>query len=428
MFLNKNSDKMLFSMFAMFVFFAFISPLTSISFVVLCALIVLSVIILDDSKALSFIMFTSCFMACFNIPSMFLKMVDLAMAVLLLKQLIIAIKNKDKKNIIFVAVVLAFCLVLFGYSLCVSNFRIYKWHQGFGILLTIATIYILQGIDIKQVVLSLSCGLIVSTTLSLISYACGISTMQPYLTDSLCGIRFSGYFNYVNALALYCSLCQTAILTLFLTKNLEFKKWWWLVVVITLIGLSTFSKSFIAITLFTYFVVCVLGFIQSNNKKKYIINLFIGALIVGSIFLIFNSYVTSILKRFYVDTGYGHGINTATTGRFEIWKGYIKYLIKHPWFMIFGRGIVADGVGEYTPHNLFISILYRFGIVGILILLTFVIYICKQAKLRKNINYYLPLLIVLINVCFEDISSSLFTCLPILVASMFVLKNKSIKQ
>ena len=96
--------------------------------------------------------------------------------------------------------------------------------------------------------------------------------------------------------------------------------------------------------------------------------------------------------------------------------------------MIFGRGIVADSVGEFTPHNLFISILYRFGIVGTLILVAFVVYICIQAKLRKNINYYLPLLIVLINVCFEDISSSLFTCLPILISAMFVLKNKSIEQ
>ena len=428
MVLSKSPDKLLFSMIAMFVFFAFISPLTSIAFVVLCALIVLSIILLDDGRALSFIMFASCFMACFNIPSMFLKMVDLTMAVLLLKQLIIAIKNKDKKNIIIVIAVLTFCLVLFGYSLCVANFKIYKWHQGFGILLTLATIYFLEGIDIKQMIIYLSCGLIVSSICSLISFACGISTTQPYLIDSLCGIRFSGYFNYVNALALYCSLCQTAILTLFLTNKLEFKKWWWLVVIITLIGLSTFSKSFIAITLFTYFIVCVLGFVQSKNKKKYLLKLFIGAIIVGSLFLIFNSYVTSILKRFYVDTGYGHGINTATTGRFEIWKGYIKYLINHPWFLIFGRGIVADSVGEFTPHNLFISILYRFGIVGVLILVMFVIYVCMQSKLRKNINYYLPLLIVLINVCFEDISSSLFTCLPILVASMFVLKNKSVEK
>lgn len=427
MVLDKSPSKLLFSMIAMFVFFAFISPLTSIAFVVLCALIVLSVFILDNSRALSFIMFASCFMACFNIPSMFLKMVDLTMALLLLKELIIAIRNKDKKNIMIVVAVLTFCLMLFGYSLCVANFKIYKWHQGFGILLTLATIYILEGINIKQVILYLSCGLVVSTICSVISFACGVSATQPYLIDSLCGIRFSGYFNYVNALALYCSLCQTAILTLFLTNNLEFKKWWWLVVVITTIGLSTFSKSFIAITLFTYFIVCVLGFVQSKTKKKYLINLFVGILIVGLLFLIFNSYITSILKRFYVDTGYGHGINTATTGRFEIWKGYIKYLINHPLFLIFGRGIVADGVGEFTPHNLFISILYRFGIVGILILLSFVIYVCKQAKLRKNINYYLPLLIVLINVCFEDISSSLFTCLPILVASMFVLKNKSAK-
>lgn len=428
MIMCKDKNKIFYLMSALYVFFAFISPLSLTAFSILCALIVLSVIVLDDSKALSFIAFSSCFMACFNIQSMFLKMLDLAMVVLLVKQLIIAIKNKNKKSIIFVCAILGFCLVLFGYSLCVANFKIYKWHQGFGILLTIATICLLNDIDLKQVILYLSFGLIVSSICALLSYVGGVSAKPPFLHDSLCGIRFSAYFNYVNALALYCSLCQTSLLTLFLTKRLNLRKWWWLVAIITIIGLSTFSKSFIAITTFTYILVCVLGLIQSKSKKKYITNLCIGALIVGIIFLIFNSYATSIIKRFYVDTGYGHGINTATTGRFEIWKGYIKYLIDHPGFMIFGRGIVADSVGEFTPHNLFISILYRLGIVGTLILVAFVVYICIQAKLRKNINYYLPLLIVLINVCFEDISSSLFTCLPILISAMFVLKNKSIEQ
>lgn len=426
MILTKDNPKIFYYMLIAYTFFAFLSTLSSMFFVMLIALMLLSLFVLNDSDKLCFWAYASCYMACFNIESMFLKIVDLMMAILLIKQLILAIKNKNKKNICFVSLVLALCLIAFVYGLCISKFKVYKYWQGFGIILSIATIYFVGNVNVKKLTLILSLGLITSSMLSIISYNCGILPVAPYM-ETTSYVRFGGYFNYVNALALYCSLCQTCLLTLFLINKLDIKKWFWLVLVITFIGFCTFSKSFLLITIITYVLATILGFVKSNNKKRFVLFLVAGLAIVALLAIIFNNYLDLIIGRFYGGKQTAD-INTATTGRFGIWKTYFKYWSSSPLYVLFGCGITADSVGKYTPHNFFITLLYRFGIVGVIMLIAMLVFIFKQLKLNKNIYCYLPVGIVLLNAFFEDISSSLFTCLPLLIAIFFILKDKTIAE
>lgn len=419
--LKKNS---LYYMLIAYSFFAFISPLSSIISFILCGIITASVFILDDSDILCFLAFTSCFMNCLNNMSTFLKVLYLAMTILVIKYFILAIRNKDKKKIIFISVIIGLSIILFIYSFCISNFHIHRKYQGLGVLFTIAILYLISNIDIKKLTLILSLGLIAGSICSIISYSYGIMQTQPYIPDSLCGFRFSAYFHNVNSLGLYCSLCQACILALFLTNNLNFKKWSWLLLTITLIGFSTFSKSFILITIITYGIAITLAFIKSKNKKSFVKLAIVGTISIVLLALIFNNYLISIFKRFYVGDNYGGGLNTVTTGRLEIWKLYLKHIFSSPKYILLGCGVTSGFVGIFTPHNFYIALLYKFGVIGILAIIIILIFIFKQNKPTKNIHYYLPLIILLINIFFEDLSSSLFTCLPLLIALCFIAKIK----
>lgn len=424
MILSKLKNNRLYLMLIAYSFFALISHLSPTFSFILSGIIVASVFVLDDSDVLCFLAFASCFMNCLNNMSTFLKALYLAMTILIIKYFILAIKHRDKKKIIFISAIIGLSAILFIYSLCISNFHIHRKFQGLGVLVTIATLYLIQNIDIKKLTLILSVGLIVSSICSLISYNCGIMQTQPFIPDSLCGFRFSAYFHNVNALGLYCSLCQACILTLFLTNSLNFKKWSLLLLVITLIGLSTFSKSFMLITIITYGLAITLAFIKSKNKKKFLKFAGIGIIAIVLLALVFNNYITSILKRFYIGDNYGGGLNTVTTGRLEIWKSYLKHIFSSTKYILLGCGVTAGFVGLFTPHNFYIALLYKFGFIGILAIIIILIFIFKQNKPTKNIHYYLPLIILLINIFFEDISSSLFTCLPLLISLCFILKNK----
>ena len=425
MVLVKEKQKTFNLMLIAYSFFAFLSHLLPSFSIILLALLIGSVFIFDDSDILCFISFTSCFMACLDSVSRFLKMLDLCMAIIVIKKLILSIKNKNKKNILFISALFIFGLIVFIYSLFISNFHIYKLFQGLGILLTITTLCLIDKINVKKLTLTLSIGLIISSILSIISYTCGIMSTQPFLKDGLCGIRFSAYFNYVNSLAFYCSLCQTAILTLFLTKSLNIKKWFWLILVITFIGLCTFSKSFILITLLTYTIFIMIGFIKSKNKKNFIKLSIVGFISICALALIFNKYLFSIVTRFYTENNYGGGLNTITTGRLDIWKWYFKHITSSILYILFGCGITVNSLNGFTPHCFYLSLLYRFGVVGVLVIIYILIFIFKQNKTNKDICWYFPLSIILVNAFVEDISSSLFTCLPLLIALCFVLKNNN---
>ena len=427
MVLQKNSNQLLCYMLIAYAFFAFLMPLSLGIVAVLCILTLLAVLLLNDSDMLCFLAFSVCFAGGSGFTALFLTLYDIVLALLIIKHLILAIRSKNKKHIKFICVIISLILIFAIYGLILTKFHVYKLGQSLGLILTIAVVFLFEKVDIKKLVLILSLGLVSSAVLSLIAYFCGVSTISPFVRDTTSKFRFGAYFEYVNAFAFYCSLAQTCILALFLNKIADVKKWWALLAVVTILGLCSFSKSFILITIISYCTAILLGFIKTKNKKKYMKFCGIGLIIVALICLCCYKYILTIIERFSAHSNYGGGaLNIATTGRIGIWKTYLKHWTSSAWYVLFGCGITADKVGEYTPHNFFISMFYRFGIVGILVLTGIIIWVVKQCKATKNINWYIPLFIVLINAFFEDISSSLFTCLPLLISMLAILKTKNV--
>lgn len=426
MVLRKKSNQILCCLLIAYVFFAFLMPLSSAMFVSLCILTMIAVLILNDGDLLCFLAFSVSFTGGNRNTSLFLRMFDIVMVSIIIKHFVLAIMHKNKKKIIFICVMFSLTLILILYGIILSKFKVYKFIQAFGFVLTIACIYVCDKIDLKKLTMILCLGLIISSILSIVAYLGGISIYPPFAGDNTSKIRFGAYFEYVNSFAFYCSLAQTCLLTLFLNKLLDIKKWWPLLFVITALGFTVFSKTYILVTVLSYGIAILLGFIQSKNKKGYIKRCAIGSVVLILVCLCGYKYILTIIERFSASQYYGGGaLNIATTGRIEIWKGYMKHWTSSILYILFGCGITANWVGEYTPHNFFISMLYRFGIVGLGLLIGIIVWSTKQCKVTKNINWFLPLFIVLINSFVEDISSSLFTCLPLLIAIMILLKSKN---
>ena len=421
--LIKNQNKTLLYFLLIFSLLAFLSPLSSAIFVLLSLMVVASPLLLKDHKMLCFWIFSACFMSCFRYQTVFLAMLDVAMAIFIIKTLIT--KPRDYKKLKFILIALSFFLICFVYS-CVVNGNAYKISQSIGIVLAICTLYLLKkDINIKDIIIYLSIGLFVSSMLSLISYASGLITLKSLGEKEGHFFRFGGYFCNVNSLALYCSLCQACLLYLFAINHLDIKKWLWLLIAITLLGFSSFSKTFILITVLTYGLAIIISFISSKNKKTYIkyslILLAIGILLSPIII----KYIKIIFERFYITSNETQILNAATTGRMDIWKSYLSKWVSSPLYILFGCGITAPNINNKTPHNFLISLLYKFGIIGILILLVLLLYVLKQLKVSKNPMGYLPLVAIILNGLTEDLSCSLYTCLPIMIALIFILKNNS---
>lgn len=428
MLLTKNK-RLFYLLLAIYALFSFLSPLSKTIFVIPEIILIASILIFDDSDVLCILAFGSCFANCGWKISQFLTSFDIIVGLLIIKQFIIAIKNKDKRNIFFISIMLAVILLATCYGLIVTNLHFYKYAQGLGILLLVTEIGLLGKINLKKLALTLSAGIILSAILSILSAHCGILAEKPYKLVSSTSLRFGAYFLNVNALALYASTCQACLLTLILVKELDIKKWLWLPIVITIIGLSSFSKTFALIAVATYFLFIVIGFIISKHKKKYLIFGILALIILAIVLFICWHYVEMIIDRFGLDKETTNKLNTITTGRLNIWLNYINKWKSSPLYMLFGCGITADNIKKRSTHSFILSLLYKFGIVGTLALIGVVIYILKSKKVGKNhICYWLPLLIILINGLSEDVACSLYTCLPLMISFSFIINGKSRKS
>lgn len=422
MLLIKNQRKTLLYFLLTFSLLAFISPLSETIFILLSAMVIVSPLILDDNNLLCAWLFTACFMSCFMYQTVFLAILDVSMIVFIIKTL--AQKPLNKRNLKFACALLGFFLICFVYS-CIVARNAYKVSQSIGIVLTIITLFLMKNISIKKAVLFLSLGLITSALLSTISCWSGLISINALGGNHGSYFRFGGYFCNVNALAMYCSICQACLLGLLVAGKINVKKWIWLLFSITLLGLSSFSKTFILITVATYGLAILIGFIQSKNKKSYIKYGCILLVILLALSPILYKYAQIMLGRFAFKSSGTEMVNSVTTGRFEIWKFYLEKLTSSPLYMLFGCGVTAPNIRDKTTHNFLISLLYKFGVVGIIVLLVALIYLFKQSKLTKNPAYYIPLITIAMNCLSEDLSCSLYTCLPALIAFMFILKKQS---
>lgn len=165
-------------------------------------------------------------------------------------------------------------------------------------------------------------------------------------------------------------------------------------VAILYFGTLTYSKSFLLMLLLPLSI-----FMFANHKiGRYDIQVISLALIAaaGALLLMINpDFLVGMQKR--METG-----SSLTTGRTDIWLGYLDYIYHHPDVAFFGVGIGADLLYNHAMHNVYIEILYHLGIVGGFLLILAIVNSGLHYKkaIRSHYINHSVILSILITYCF----------------------------
>lgn len=203
----------------------------------------------------------------------------------------------------------------------------------------------------------------------------------------------------------------TFYMYLFLKKDLSNIKFGLIYLICAVITVATLSKSGI-ITLLIMSIILLTVFLKQDFKKNIkTVLIFLACLL--TLCLIFYKQVWSLIYRFVESFESENFLKTLLTGRDEIWGTYLNAIFSTPWTALFGHGLitqelyVAEQMALRAPHNLYIFLLFRFGIVGC-IFLGILIYngIKSAAKDKPSFIAYLPIIYLLI----ESMFDSTFKC------------------
>lgn len=135
-----------------------------------------------------------------------------------------------------------------------------------------------------------------------------------------------------------------------------------------------------------------------------------------------SGYLSAILERLSEDD--------ISTGRFDIWKGYLEYIWSSPMTLLFGDGLGSPYYLSHGPHNAYIELIFFLGIVGgtLLILnITYIIGSTKYVERRTFIDRALILLffIMIATLGIVTVNDLMFYCM-LLWISMNMRKEATI--
>lgn len=211
-----------------------------------------------------------------------------------------------------------------------------------------------------------------------------ISSWQDTLRYS--GLSYDANFYTILALIAF-------FLVIFVMKD-ELKMISWLALSgsILVFGALTYSKSFYfcAVVLIMYAI-----FSTDRSIRKKVIK--VVPLIV-LICIVAGNQILSILGNFVGRLDDTSNIYVLTTGRIELWYEYVQYIFADFYSVIFGNGIISNGLK--AAHNTYLEILYKFGFLGSFVDIGY-FWICKRRfyyniKMNKSCVVMIILFLILL--------------------------------
>ncbi len=199
------------------------------------------------------------------------------------------------------------------------------------------------------------------------------------------------------------------------------------VIVSIIFGAMTISRSFYLGLLVTLASVVIF----KSSKNKHIKRIILFFCIFTIILLLFSEsdIVSKILSnlQFRMDSG----VRAGSEGRTDIWISCIEYLLTNPLYFLFGMGSTNYiNIGSINgklfsagAHNLFFDFLMSWGIIGLLGIIVFLVYIYKSQK-KRNVEFtkqsIIPLITYLIFAMTALRSCNLKTWMFMLIAYVFI--------
>ncbi len=350
----------------------------------------------------------------FNVPFCFLgQEIGLILflvcaLVFLVKAYIVSFVNNKLK---FDKILLFLILILFLYVLLQFNRINSVTLINLSILILIILSFYLcilarENLDFSLILRVFAISILISAILGLFSF------FSPYLKSFIVPfslgenlIRYSALFTHPNMLAVLCEIALAFLTCKILIKSniLDIV----LFVLVSLVGLSTFSKTFIiifALILLTIFVRLMI----LNYKKTLLFSLPILFLVV-IFFVIFPNLFTTIVNRFFTSTdgidSVKDFLDTFTTGRFSLWVSYLSAIFSSPLYFFFGHGLGASTISNLGAHNTFITLFYQLGFIGFVLFAFIIGYLTYRAVKVYRFNKFalIPIIAITLLLFIEDL-------------------------
>ena len=318
-----------------------------------------------------------------------------SVALILVRYIIGLIKKTEKFYIFPFLLTTAICIFYSSFYYETDAAGLY---QGFALIAALYFIYLAfvyrKTINFQMWFEYLMWGILASAVVSVISFLFE-SQMTATLGESLSRLKL--LTENANSLAIYCSLALSYFVYAILNKNGNIIKNSVLLILSVLFGLSTMSKTFLVVCIgiiIYLFVVIVKKY--KIRSIKILIPVSIVFVIIGFIFkdrisLIFDRF--SIVYYSYTD----HWLNNLTTGRYNIWMKYKAEIISTIPKLLFGVGFFNKRLVKIGPHSLPIHLVYRMGLIGVVLLLFlfYSYYKSLNKTVKSNSKSFLPIFVLI---------------------------------
>lgn len=246
--------------------------------------------------------------------------------------------------------------------------------------------------------------------------------------------RFRGIMgdpNYYGAMILIC-IGSILLIGYILNKNKHRFIYSMLFFIFVGLGFLSYSKAYTIVIaiLFVYIIVQLLT-LRNKKVKKLITNI---SIIMILLFVFLGNDILELIGPALERLTLGISSGDLTTGRDVIYNKYINFIFSSNVQPLIGMGLsnyyIHSGVNA-TAHNIILEIMVAWGIIGIGIFITLLIYMykCEKNKYlikeKKTSLLYMPLIILLI--VFQGLSMLNAFYFPIIVMygiKMIFINNK----
>lgn len=304
---------------------------------------------------------------------------------------------KKHENFYPVPFILTCVICLFG-SIHFEKIDGMGVYQGFSLIVALFVIYLLftyrDRFKISKCADFIVCGILATACISLLTMLFDGGFVKLFGGEGDMK-RLKLLTANENSLSIYCSLSLSIFVSNIVNGKGNIYKNVVFAIVTIAFGLSTLSKCFMAVFVFIIFYLFVMLIAKYKLKS---LNFIIPAIVILEIisFAMF-SKVSTIFERFFEHAGKHLTLNDITTGRSALWTMYLNEITSSISNMLIGVGFFNVRVVKIGPHNLFIHLFYRMGLVGLLMLgiLAYYYYKSSDKSLKLTFRNCLPLLVFL---------------------------------
>lgn len=187
--------------------------------------------------------------------------------------------------------------------------------------------------------------------------------------------RFRGLFKDPNYYMTMVAVAIALLAVLYVNRYLSQKLFFIGAGILLFFGALTYSKTFlIVLVIFSLLFVAMLF-----SRKRYLPGiLFACVILLGGLLLSRTIFAVTIYRIASTDNLY-----ELTTGRSELIVEYLQEITKTAGRLFFGAGLSADILGRGT-HNLFLEIVYYYGLAGLGVMAAYVISLIRLAGQRLD--------------------------------------------